>query len=197
MPPPYRRTLSDVRNPSLAELVAAVHSAEPGAGNTRIVLVDGPAGSGKTTLGDRLGAALTAQVLHADDMYEGWDGLPVLRNVLVTRVLEPLWRGEQAGFERWNWVASARAEHIEVPAADALVIEGVGVAQRAARPYASLVIYVGAPWETRLSRGVNRDGESMRPEWERWQAAEQPFLEREATRASADVVIDGTQPVPD
>ena len=186
-----------VVQPSLSDLVRAALAAPARCGGTRVVLVDGPAGSGKTTLSTRLAGALNAQVRHADDMYEGWDGLPVLRDVLVTRVLEPLSRGEQAGFERWDWVASARAEHIEVTAAEALVIEGVGVAQRASRPYASLVIYVDAPWETRLMRGVDRDGESMRPDWELWQAAEQPFLERQGTRAAADVVVDGTQPVPD
>ena len=160
------------------------------------MLIDGPAGSGKTTLAARLAAALGAQVLHADDMYEGWDGLSVLWTILGERILEPLSRGERAGFERWDWVASARAEHIEVPPADALVIEGVGVAQRAARPYASLIIYVDAPWPERLARGIARDGEAMRAQWEMWQCAEEEFLNAEGTLQAADVVIDGTQPVP-
>jgi len=180
---------------SFSGLVGAALAAPARCGRTRVVLVDGPAGSGKTTLGDRLGAALCAQVLHADDMYEGWDGLPVLRDVLLTRVLQPLSRGEQAGFERWDWVASARADRIEVPTADVLVIEGVGVAQRAARPYASLVVYVDAPWPERLARGVARDGEAMRAQWEVWQYAEEEFLNAEDTLQAADVVVDGTSPV--
>ena len=187
--------MSTASQPSLSELVEAALAAPARCGGTRVVLIDGPAGSGKTTIGDRLGAKFGAQVLHADDMYEGWDGLSVLWETLGTRILEPLSRGENAGFERWDWVASARAERKDVPVAAVLVVEGVGVAQRAARAYASLVIYVDAPWETRRSRGVDRDGESMRAEWELWQAAEQPFLEREGTLASADVVIDGTQHV--
>jgi len=185
------------RNPSIAELAATALAAQARCGRTRIVLIDGPAGSGKTTLGDRLGAALGAQVLHADDMYEGWTGLPTLWNILGTRILEPLSRAEHAGFERWDWHASARAERIDVPAADALVIEGVGVAQRAARAYASLVIYVDAPWPERLARGVARDGEAMRTDWERWQVTEQPYLGGEGTFRAADAVIDGAKRVPD
>jgi hypothetical protein len=74
---------------------------------------------------------------------------------------------------------------------------GVGVAARAARRFASLVVWVEAPWETRLARGIERDGEAMRAEWERWQDDEQPFLAGEGTREAADVVVDGTAPVPD
>ena len=185
------------RNPSIAELAAAALAAPAHCGRTRVVLIDGPAGSGKTTLGERLGTSIGAQVLHADDMYEGWGGLAVLWDILGNRVLEPLSRGEDAGFERWDWHASARADHIAVPASDALVIEGVGVAQRAARPFASIVIYVDAPWPERLARGIARDGEAMRAQWEMWQDAEEEFLNAEGTLQAADVEIDGTSPVPD
>ncbi len=188
---------AESRNPSIAELAAATLAAPARCGRTRVVLIDGPAGSGKTTLGERLGLETGAQVLHADDMYEGWTGLATLWDTLGTRVLEPLARGENAGFERWDWEASARAERIEVPAVDALVIEGVGVAQRAARPCASLVIYVDAPRSERLARGVARDGEAMRAEWEVWQCAEEEFLNAEGTSQASDIVVDGLAPVPD
>ena len=184
-------------NPSVAELVELAKAAGPRCGSTTVVLIDGPAGSGKTTLGHKLAVALDAQLLHADDMYEGWDGLPILKDVLLGQVLEPLSQGSDAGFCRWDWVDNARAETIDVPVALALVIEGVGVAQRQARPYASLVLYVEAPWGTRLERGIFRDGEAMRPQWEAWQLAEAAFLKAEGTREAAHVIIDGTQPVPD
>ncbi len=159
-----------------------------------IVLVDGPAGSGKTTLAATLADTLDAPVVHGDDLYEGWDGLPRLWDILGPLVLEPLARGEAARFRRWDWERGERGEWVDVAPADAVVVEGVGVAQRRARPYASLVVYVDAPREVRLARGIARDGEAMRAEWERWQEAEAPFLAAERTRDAADVVVDGTRP---
>jgi uridine kinase len=185
------------RNPSLEALRSKLAVTAPLLGPTRLALVDGPAGSGKTTLANRLAAVLGCRVVHGDDLYEGWDGLDTLQDTLGTLVLEPLSRGEAARFRRWDWETGARGEWVEVPLADALVIEGVGVASRWARPYAGLVVYVDAPWEVRVARGIARDGEAMRAEWERWQAAEAPLLAAEGTREAADVVIDGTQPVPD
>ena len=57
--------------PALADRVRA---AVPLLGRTRLVCVDGPAGSGKTTLADRLVTALGpgAAVVHMDDLYAGW-----------------------------------------------------------------------------------------------------------------------------
>jgi len=183
--------------PSVSALRLLVSRATARLGQTRLVLIDGPAGSGKTTLAERLADALGCPVLHGDDMYEGWTGLPGLWETLGVQVLEPLARGEQARFRRWDWGRSARAEWIEVPATDAMVIEGVGVAGRRAREYASLVVYVEAPADLRLARGIERDGEALRDAWLRWQAAEEPILRAEGTREASDLIVEGTIPVPD
>jgi uridine kinase len=205
-------------NPSIAELAAAALVSTARCGRTRVILIDGPAGSGKTTLANRLAVAwggaasggagtydphnptpdgAPVQILHSDDMYEGWDGLRTLDQVLVGQVLEPLSRGGAGGFAMWDWLRDERTHVIGVPQRMYLVIEGVGVAQRAARTYASLVIYVDAPWPERLARGVARDGESMRAQWEVWQCAEEEFLNAEGTLQASDIVVDGLAPVPD
>jgi uridine kinase len=189
-------------NLSVAHLVSRVSAAEPRLGSTRLVLIDGPAGAGKTKLADRIADVLRVRsgapvpVVHGDDIYEGWTGLGTMWPILGTQILEPLSRGEGAVFLRWDWARGERGDEVRIEAGlPVLVIEGVGVAQRLARPYASLVVYVDAPRDVRLARGVARDGEAMRTEWERWQTAEATFLDAEATRDAADVLIDGTTAV--
>lgn len=170
-----------------------VERVAPALGSTRLVLIDGPAGSGKTTLARHLSSVLSAdapvQTLHGDDMYEGWGGLPRLADVLIDQVIAPLAKGRPGEFRRWDWLTGARGERIAVPPRPVLVVEGVGVAMAAARVHASVVVWVEAPPEVCLRRGVERDGEAMRADWQRWQVAEQEQFAREGTRAAADVVI--------
>ena len=65
-------------------------SRPPTLGDGRLVCVDGPAGSGKTTLADALRRREpTAVVVHMDDLFEGWDGLPTVGAQLTT-LLPPL-----------------------------------------------------------------------------------------------------------
>ncbi|WP_062207687.1 (d)CMP kinase [Demequina oxidasica] len=186
-----------MQNPSIAALADEVRRRDPHLATTRLLLIDGPAGSGKTTLAGRLGKALDAQVVHGDDIYEGWSGLDTMWPTLGEQILEPLARGEEASFAAWDWHASRRGAVIDVPATPFLIIEGVGVAQRAARPFASLVLYVEAPWSERLRRGIQRDGEAMRDDWERWQVLELIHHDVQQTRAGSHIEIDGTAPIPD
>lgn len=189
-------------NLGVSEIVRAALAAPARLGGARLVLIDGPAGAGKTSLASRVASELVASglvatVVHGDDLYEGWTGLGTLWATLGPLVIEPLSRGEDATFDRWDWTAERRGERCVVPWVDAVVIEGVGVAQRRVRPFASLVVYVDAPWPERLRRGIARDGEDMESAWERWHRDEDAHFATEGTRAAADVVIDGLERVPD
>jgi uridine kinase len=176
-----------------ASLAARVLATAPRLGDVRLVVVDGPAGSGKTTFADRLAAELgTCPVVHMDDLYEGWAGLDrAVWERLATWVLEPLREGRPGRYRRYDWHAERFAEWHDVPVTAALVVEGVGSAQRPVDDVAALRVWVEAPDRVRLRRGVTRDGEALRPQWLRWMAAERAHFAAEETRRRADLVVDG------
>ncbi len=62
----------------LSAIRSAVENSDARCGNTKIVSIDGPAGSGKTTLANELASELmnanrVMSVVHLDELYEGWD----------------------------------------------------------------------------------------------------------------------------
>lgn len=176
---------------SIASLAGA---AAPRCGGTRMVCVDGPAGSGKTTLAAALAAALVnAPVVHMDDLYAGWDqdlGQPLSARVGAW-LLDAWHAGLPGQYLRFDWHASRYLEWVAVPAAPVVILEGCGSAGRGIRERASLVVWVEAPEAVRLDRGRERDGEAMAPEWRRWVARESAHFDADRTRDAADVVVDG------
>lgn len=178
------------------DLAALLRARPPRCGSARAVGIDGPSGSGKTMVGERLASALGATdspvtVVHMDDLYAGWDGLAASVPLLVRLVLEPLAAGRPGSYRRWDWHRSAWGERVEVPVTTALVVEGCGCGSRDAAPYLSLLVWVDAPAEVRMRRGVERDGEAYRPHWERWARQEQALFAAEGTQDRADVIVDG------
>lgn len=161
-------------------------------GTTRLVCLDGPAGSGKTTLAAAIAALVPdARVVHMDDLYDGWRGLPLVADRLEG-LLRPLVTGAPGHYRRWDWHADAPAEAVEVAPAPLLVVEGVGSGSGPAADLVTVLVWVQAPDDLRLRRGMARDGEAVRPQWTRWMRDEREHLERERTRERADLVVDGT-----
>ncbi|WP_375002330.1 AAA family ATPase [Aeromicrobium sp. CTD01-1L150] len=175
----------------LSHVVDLVASRPARAGDTRVVAVDGPSGSGKTTLARRLAHLLDCQTIHMDDLYPGWDGLAEAPGLLVDQVLHPLSQAEPASYRRWDWHAHQWAESHPVAPEPVLLIEGVGSAALRCAPYLSLIVWIEAPREERMRRGLERDGETYRPHWERWARQEQELFAADHTRERADLVVDG------
>jgi uridine kinase len=170
--------------PTAVEVLALASSRPPTLGAGRLVCVDGPAGSGKTTLADQLGAP----VVHVDDLLEGWSGLATLHRQVLP-LLDGLAAGKRGRYQRYDWLAGRRAEVVEVPPAPLLVLEGVGSGSPAWAHLATVLVFVEAGPELRLARGMARDGEQMRGHWLTWMDDEAALLAREDTRARADIVV--------
>jgi uridine kinase len=161
----------------------------PTLGTGRLVCLDGPAGSGKTTLAAALAHQSGAHVVHTDELLEGWGGLPGLAGA-VGRLLRPLAEGRPGTWTRWDWHADAWAETHEVAPVPLLVVEGTGSWSPLVADLVTVLVWVEAPSDVRLTRGIERDGEAMRPEWERWRLEEDALHRRFGTRGRADVLVE-------
>jgi uridine kinase len=71
-----------------------------------------------------------------------------------------------------------------------VVLEGVSVTRAAAAGRYAYRVWVDAPRDLRLERGVARDGEDQRPQGGAWQAMEDEFFALDGTRARADLRIE-------
>lgn len=169
---------------------------------TRVIAVDGCSGSGKTTFAEALAGELQRrtgirpQVVHMDDIYPGWDGLAESVDLVVGWVLEPLGRGCDGRFRRWDWDSSRRGEEVVVPVADWVILEGVGSGSAACRPCLAAVVWLEGDVDVRRRRGLDRDGESFRPHWEAWADQEHDLFRAQHTREHSDLVVDTTGPLP-
>lgn len=176
-----------------AAVVRRTLAAAPTLGPGRLVCVDGPAGSGKTTFAARLRRAVpdevSCRVVHLDDLYPGWDGLRAGVEHVAEHVVAAFARGGAGRYRRYDWHADRPGDWVEVPHTDLLVIEGVGAGSRAYADLVTTLVWVEADEDVRLARGVARDGVASRERFLQWMADEAPYLEEQGTRGRADVVV--------
>lgn len=175
---------------SLADAVVAIQNSLPKCGQVRVVTIDGPAGSGKTTLAANLASNFEqASVIHLDELYEGWD--KSLDQVLFERIqawiLKPLENGLPPKHLRYDWGKMAFTSWHEVSYSPVVIIEGVGSGHSSLRPYVSQAIWIEADEDLLLERVVTRDGESVRGEMLKWQAREKAYFELHAVKNCADL----------
>lgn len=173
-------------------------------GRGRLLCIDGPAGSGKTTLTaavvDAVPPEVSVRVVHLDDVYPGWSGLAQGVDRAARLLVAPLARGEAGGYRRYDWVAGQEAEWHDVSPVDLLVLEGVGAGSADFAAHITTLVWVEAPRDVRLARGLERDIElhglledrdRLRTRWRAWSADEDALHARHRTRERADVVVEG------
>lgn len=171
-----------------AEVCALVASRPPTLGAGRLLCIDGPAGSGKTTLAAAVAARTGAPVLRMDDLYPGWDGLLTV-DAHVLDILGPLSENRPGRYRRYDWLVGAYAEEHTVVPAPLLVLEGVGSGKQAWASWTTVTAWVETDDATRLARGLARDGEEFRDHWLAWMADEARVFAAEGTRERADLVL--------
>ncbi|MGZ6733765.1 MAG: uridine kinase family protein [Nocardioides sp.] len=168
-------------------VVALVHGRAPTLADGRLLCLDGPAGSGKTTLAGAVSALTPATVIHLDDVYDGWSGLPRLATQLDTLLL-PLAEGRPGSYRRYDWHADAYTETVTVEPAALLVVEGVGAGMAAYAHLRTALVWIEAPTDIRLARWRARDGAEVEAYIASWERDQEALFEREHTRDAADVI---------
>jgi uridine kinase len=162
---------------------------EPARGFT-FVGIGGRGGAGKSTLAALLPGA---QVVGTDEFWDG-EGFDLAR--LRREVFDPLVAGRTARYASWDWVARVAGGERVVTPEGLVVVEGVCALHRIFRDDYDVRVWVEAPYEVRLARGVERDGEEARATWvERWMPGEDRYVERDDPVSCAHLVVDGSGPL--
>jgi uridine kinase len=186
-----------VSRADLKEIVADLLARTPRAGRSRLVAIDGPSGAGKTTLAEAFAEAVrargaTVEVVHTDDLLDGWDDQFTFWERLHEQVLEPLRAGRAGRYQRYDWLAGRFVdEPTEVEPADVVIIEGVSTARRAMRAVADLTVFLGVPDELAWERLTARDPVDALPFLRIWKAREIGHFVADRTAQEADLHLDG------
>jgi uridine kinase len=182
----------------LSAVRAAIESSGARCGKTKIVTIDGPAGSGKTTLANELATELrhasgVMSVVHLDELYEGWDD--ALGQKLFDRIeawiLAPIRNGLNPNFLKYDWHQGKYASWSELPLTPVVIIEGVGAGHSALRANASQAIWVEADENLLLDRVVQRDGEVVRDEMLIWKSRERSYFDLQDVERAAHIYVQG------
>ncbi len=181
-------------NQVLADLFTLVTNSHNICGVTKVITIDGPAGSGKTTLANELSNKLgECPIVHMDDLYGGWnqDLISELPNRIIKTILWPLQNKTAPSYFRFDWHENRFTENIALPVSEFLILEGVGSGHPQLHEFAALTIWIEADPKLLLDRLVARDGEALRAELVKWQTHEAAYFAQLQVKQLADVRISG------
>jgi uridine kinase len=174
------------------EVPAWVREKLTGFSGTRWIGVDGFGAAGKTTLAREIAAELPgAWVIEVDDFARtgvpGWD-----RDLFTAQVLQPLQAGRPARYQRWDLVADAGLDWVEVPAGAPVIVEGVSATdERVPVPW-DVTIWVATPGRLRRRRILSRDTDTALLELWRtdWLPSEQAYAAAQRPWTRVDLIVD-------
>ena len=169
-------------------------------GKPLFLAIDGPAASGKTTLGTALAREYPAALVHMDDFFLP----PALRtperldtpggNVHWERfraqVLEPLARGETAEYGVFDCGVMAVTRTARVEPAPVILVEGSYSLHPRLRAFYGLKVFLTLDSAEQLERIRRRSGEELLEKFRtRWIPLEERYVAACGVKACADVVV--------
>ncbi|HEX8306437.1 MAG TPA: hypothetical protein VF612_16305 [Jatrophihabitans sp.] len=169
----------------------------------QLICIEGPGGSGKTTLALAVATSRPdITLVHGDDFYgpeerdwrswtprQGYERYFDHQRV-ERQLLRPLKAGQQARFQRYDWDNNTLADWVTVEPQGIVLVEGVYLLRRELRSYWDLTVYVDAPRDLRQNR-LHARGENDEGWIQRWAAAEDYYEQVEQPAQAADLVVNG------
>ncbi|MBA4347878.1 MAG: uridine kinase [Clostridiales bacterium] len=169
-----------------------------------LIAIDGMCCAGKTTMAERLGNALDANVFHLDDYFLQPHSRTPDRlnqpggNVDVERflaeVLIPALRGETAQVRRYDCHKDLVLPPVSVAPKKIVLIEGAYSLHPLVAPYYNLKVFCRIDPLLQLQRILKRNGKAALKTFEnRWIPLENKYFEALDILSQCDIVIDSVQ----
>jgi uridine kinase len=186
--------------------LARWRAVRPRASGTLVLAIDGPGGSGKSTIAAAVAAATGAALVHTDDFFRAVpraagrpeNGARDLERYydwrrLRAEALEPLRAGHGAEFRRFDWDRGHGTDGtVAVQPSDLILVEGVFSASPELADQVDRSVLVDTPEPERLRRLRLRVAPE---EWDdEWLTAEQAYFRLVRPHSSFDLVVPGTGP---
>jgi len=169
-----------------------------------LVAIDGMCCAGKTTMSERLGELLDANVFHLDDYFlqphtrtpdrlnQPGGNVDVER--FLSEVLLPALRGETANVRRYDCHKDLVLPPVAVSPKKIILVEGAYSLHPLLAPYYNLKVFCRIDHALQLSRILHRNGKAALKTFEsRWIPLENKYFEALDILSQCDIVIDSVQ----
>ena len=172
------------------DLLSNLSAISPG----EVIAIDGPAGSGKTTLSKQLAADIAdVEIIHIDDLYQGWSDAFSARLAasVISQILVPISKRIDFSYEIYDWRSNKFHKSKVIPKNKIYILDGVSAGQSQFRPYISKIIWLEISDEIGLSRVLQRDGADILSPMQEFQRAQKLHFTSDLTENAADFHYEG------
>lgn len=150
-----------------------------------VIAIDGPCGSGKSSLADLLAELFPSRILHMDDYYlplqqrsPHWERIPC-ENMDLQRFLHeallPASKGEDIFYQPYSCRKGQLTESRILPAAPLTIAEGSYSHHPLLAPYYDLKIYLSCHHQEQLARLAKREQTRLNDYRQRWIPLEEAY----------------------
>ena len=159
-----------------------------------IIAIDGPAGSGKTTIAHdiflAMGPHVSTRVIHMDDLYPGWaDALGNQLTETLTYIVASHKKAAPFSLSFYDWKAGEFLQAQKCEPTELLILEGVGAGQSAIRSDISALVWMDIDPVVGLSRVLQRDGVEIKDAMSAWLIQQEQHFRVEDTQNAADFIL--------